>query len=62
MKCECGNDKFYAHQVCRMDVIVNEHNDWEKNSPDDNSACYDADSPYGPYRCTKCNKEYEELT
>ena len=22
-KCRCGNDKFYAHQLTRHDVIVN---------------------------------------
>lgn len=62
MKCKCGHDKFYAYQVCRMDVIVDGDNNWEKNSPDDNSACYDSEAPYGPYCCTKCGEEYEELT
>ena len=61
MKCECKNDKFNAHQKCRMDVIVNEHGEWEENTPDDASACYDSETPYGPFTCTKCGKVYEEL-
>ena len=61
-RCECGNKEFYAHQVCHLDVVVNGHNDWQRNSPDDNSACYESGNPFGPYRCTKCNKEYAEIT
>ena len=61
MKCECGNEEFYGHQKCRMDVVVDGDGNWLRNSPDDNSSCYDAENPYGPFRCTKCNKEYEEL-
>ena len=62
MKCECGNDKFYAHQVCHMDVVVNEHNDWESNHPDSESCCYESDNPFGPYVCTECDKEYPDLS
>jgi len=61
MACECGNNQFYAHQVCRMDVIVDGHNEWQSNTPDDQSACYDSDTPYGPYRCTKCGKEFSDI-
>ena len=62
MKCECGNDKFTAHQVCHMDVIVNEFNEWQENTPDDKSCCYDSGNPFGPYTCTKCGKEYPDLS
>ena len=51
MKCECGNDKFYAHQIQHCDVIVDENNNWEENAE-----CYDTGAPYGPYTCTKCGK------
>lgn len=56
MKCECGNDKFYAHQIQHCDVIVDENNNWEENAE-----CYDTGAPYGPYTCTKCGKEYDKL-
>jgi len=59
--CECGNAEFYAHQVCHLDVVVNGNNDWQRNSPDDNSACYESGTPFGPYTCTKCGKEYDDI-
>lgn len=32
MRCaKCGNNKFFAHQICRMDVIVDEHGMFEGN-------------------------------
>lgn len=61
MGCECGNTEFYAHQLCRMNVVVDADNEWLRNSPEDNSACYDFETPYGPFTCTECKKEYEEL-
>ena len=57
MKCECGNNRFYAHQVCHHEVIVNGDNVFMEDSE-----IYESELPFGPYRCTKCGKEYEELT
>ena len=56
MKCECGNDKFFAHQIQHRDVIVDEDNIWEENAE-----YYDVGTPFGPYTCTKCGKIYDEL-
>lgn len=56
MKCNCGNDKFFAHQIARHDIIVDEHNNFQENVD-----IYDSEAPYGPYTCTKCDKEYDEL-
>lgn len=62
MKCKCGNDKFYAHQVLRVDVITDEFGDFEENLYDDLKGCiYDAEAPYGPFICTQCGAEYEYL-
>ena len=61
-KCECGNDEFNAHQVCRLDVVVGGNNNWLRNSnPDTDKAIYDSETPYGPYTCTKCGKEFNDL-
>lgn len=60
-RCSCGNPEFYAHQVCRMDIVCDGSGNWIKNTPSDDSSCYDADNPFGPFTCTKCRKEYEEL-
>ena len=62
MICECGNKEFYAHQLCRMDIICDEDGNWVKNTPNDQSCVYDAENPYGPFTCTKCRKEYGELS
>ena len=56
MKCKCGNDKFIAHQVVRMDVVVDENNNWIESKE-----AYDSETPYGPYTCTACGEEYDEL-
>ncbi len=61
MKCICGNKEFHAHQKCRLDIICDGSGNWLKDSPNDKSACYDAEDPYGPFTCTKCKIEYEEL-
>jgi predicted RNA-binding Zn-ribbon protein involved in translation (DUF1610 family) len=58
---DCGNTEFYGHQKCRMNVVVDGDNNWLRNSPEDQSACYDSESPYGPFTCTQCGKEIEEL-
>ena len=60
MKCECGNNRFYAHQLCCTDVIVDEYNNWQSTFFTDCSSCSGPGIPYGPYRCTKCGKEYKE--
>jgi hypothetical protein len=56
MACECGNDKFTAHQVVYHDVTVDEHGTFIKDE-----GIYESNTPYGPFTCTECDKEYEEL-
>jgi len=60
-RCSCGHGEFYAHQLCRMDIVCDGGGNWIRNTPSDDSSCYDAENPYGPFTCTKCRKEYEEL-
>lgn len=63
MICECGNKKFIAHQIIRSSIIVDENGEFLDDSGDGlEESIYDTDSPFGPFTCTKCNKEYEELT
>ena len=55
--CSCGNTRFTASQRCYHDVIVNSDNIFIRDD-----GISDADSPYGPYCCTKCGAEYEYLS
>ncbi len=65
MKCpKCGNDKFVGRQVCRVDIIVDGDNNFLDNLMSDKelvSSIYDSETPYGPYTCTECGEEIEEL-
>jgi len=56
---KCGGERFYGHQVCRMDVIVDGENNYlEPMTPKNISAdVYDSSKPYGSYTCVKCNEE-----
>ena len=56
--CRCGNDTFYALQVCRMNVVVNSNNKWEDDADPD---IHDAEPAYGPYTCTQCGAVYYDL-
>jgi len=49
-------------QIVRVDVIVDAGGSFESNvtNPMENSI-YDAEKPYGPFTCTVCGKEYDEL-
>jgi len=61
--CECGGVEFSAHQVCRMDIVVNGYGDFERalNGDEGGASIYDAENPYGPFTCLSCGKEYYEL-
>ena len=64
-KCiHCGSGLFFAHQVCRLDIIVNINNNWQDNQDegkDTSQAIYDAETPHGPYTCQGCGAEFDEL-
>jgi len=71
-KCECGNKEFVARQVCHVDIIVNGNNQFERNAVMDShkpeqtigdmeGSIYQAGTPYGPYTCTKCGTDYDEI-
>jgi len=62
MRCICGNNKFYAHQQVRLEVIVDEEGDFDSNMEDIAAAIYDSEDPYGPFVCTKCGAEYDSLS
>ena len=63
MKCSrCGNDRFYADQVCYHEVIVDEWGDFEKhNTQAYENGIYDAENPHGPFICTNCGAGYRRL-
>jgi hypothetical protein len=60
-KCECGNDRFLAHQKCFHDVIVDGNNNWQENNDQCGGSVYESENPYGPYKCCSCGKITNEL-
>lgn len=56
-KCKCGNGYFYAHQLCRHDIIMDGDGNFEQNIE-----IYDSERPYGTFTCTSCGANYEELS
>lgn len=63
MQCvQCGNDTYYARQQIYVDVIVDSDGDFMDNLNDDlSSSVYEVGRPYGPFECTQCGKEYDEI-
>ena len=62
MACECGNKKFFAHQVMRASIVCDDVGNFEENGGENlEESIYDSGSPYGPFACTECGKEYDEL-
>ena len=61
--CKCGCSTFFAHQVVHMDVKVNGFGSFEENATPEApmTDIYYADEPFGPYQCTQCGTEYDEL-
>lgn len=62
-QCKCGNQEFRATQRIRCDVIVDEEGNFLRNDSEDGVrlCASQADSPYGPFTCTKCESEYDDL-
>lgn len=57
---KCGGTRFFGHQVCRIDILVNEDNEFAGNlSGGAEANIYDSETPYGPYTCIKCNYEFD---
>lgn len=61
MKCKhCGGEEFFAHQVCRMDIVVDGSGNFLKNfHKDATQDIYDSEKPYGPFQCCRCGAEYD---
>lgn len=59
----CKNSRFIGHQMVRTDVLVDEKGDFSDNLPGGlESHIYDSEHPYGPFTCTQCGAEYDELS
>lgn len=62
MACECGNNRFAAHQQVHVDVIVSDQNMFLDNLCGTvEKSIYEAGKPYGGYTCLNCKKEHENL-
>jgi len=55
-KCKCVNSRFYAHQQCYHDIIVDDNNIFLRDK-----RIYESNKPYGLYTCIECDREYEGL-
>ena len=53
---KCGNTQFNAHQVSHHDITVYGNNDFVEDK-----GIYEANTPFGPYTCTKCGTVFEEI-
>lgn len=53
---QCGNDTFTAHQQEYHDITVDGNGDWIAEG-----GVYETSKPYGPFACTECDTEYNEL-
>ena len=73
MKCECGNNEFYSYALVTvtydLKVVTNEHGDYldDAEAPpefvgQDAFLDEEMDVPKGPYICTECGKQYNQLT
>jgi hypothetical protein len=59
---KCGGQEFSANQTCTCDIIVDSKNEFLRNNTEDDSVYISwADDPYGPYYCTSCGTEYDDL-
>ena len=64
MKCKhCEGEQFVAHQVCRMEILVDGKGDYIDGVHKDVALdIYDSEPAYSPFQCTGCGAEYDELT
>lgn len=66
LKCDCGNEQFYANQVLHIDIVVDEDEEFIRNVDNDTSAggvvpaIFSVGKPSGPYVCTECSAIIEE--
>ena len=52
----CGNQFWYATEREYHTIIVNENGDFCEDV-----SCDDVEIPYGPFSCTKCGYQREEI-
>lgn len=64
MKCKiCGNEEFNCHQILHMDIVCDGNGTVLRPLKEPFMAsCYESESPFGPFTCSKCGANYEELT
>lgn len=59
---DCGKNEFSANQVCRVNVVVDNLNNFIRNQDNNmESSVYDADNPFGPYSCMDCGFSFDEI-
>lgn len=63
MKCKiCGNEEFNCHQVLHMDIVCDGNGEFLSPLQESFMAsCYEAGRPFGPFTCSGCGANYQEL-
>lgn len=63
MKCRfCDGQVFVGHQVCHLDILVDDSGAFLDNMPGGAEASiYESDPPFGPFQCCGCGAVYDEL-
>ena len=63
MKCRfCDGQVFVGHQVCHLDILVDDSGAFLDNMPGGTEASiYESDTPFGPFQCCSCGAVYDEL-
>ena len=63
MKCRfCDGQVFVGHQVCHLDILVDDSGVFLDNMPGGAEASiYESNTPFGPFRCCGCGAVYDEL-
>ncbi len=58
----CGSERFIGHQVMRTEVYVDGNGEFDGDFPGGmEMAIYDSGHPYGPFICSQCSQEFDEL-
>lgn len=63
MKCRfCDGQVFVGHQVCHLDILVDDSGAFLDNMPGGAEASiYESNTPFGPFQCCGCGAVYDEL-
>ena len=64
MKCRfCDGQVFVGHQVCHLDILVDDSGAFLDNMPGGAEASiYESNTPFGPFQCCGCGAVYDAVS